>query len=154
MTTDIIEQDTTDAAPRGGRPREERAEDFSAVRAARKSEIVEDYVELIADLIAETGEARPVDIAHRMGVTPPTVAKNLARLQREGLIRREPYRSLFLTPAGEELARACSMRHGIVVAFLVKLGLDAATAEPDAEGIEHHVSDRTLEVFRRFIGQA
>jgi hypothetical protein len=30
---------------------------------------------------------------------------------------------------------------------LIRLGLDAETAERDAEGIEHHVSDRTLTLF-------
>ena len=65
---------------------EVRADGYQAVREAHRSEIVEDYVELIGDLIAEAGEARPVDIATRMGVTQPTVSKNLARLKREGFI--------------------------------------------------------------------
>lgn len=127
-----------------------RAEPFQAVRAARRSELAEDYVELIAELIDSLGEARPVDIATRMGVTAPTVAKTLDRLAREGLVVRARYRSVFLTDAGAALARTCSTRHDIVVRFLVKLGLDPETAEKDAEGIEHHVSKRTLALFSAF----
>lgn len=129
---------------------EARAESFQAVREARRNEVAEDYVELIAELITQFGEARPVDIAARMGVTAPTVAKGLDRLARGGLVMRAKYRSVFLTPDGAALAEACRLRHEIVMRFLVRLGLDAETAEKDAEGIEHHVSERTLDLFRDF----
>ena len=134
-----------------GRPAELQADGFHAVREAHRSEIVEDYVELIAELIEQTGEARPVDIAERLGVKQPTVSKNLARLTREGYVRRERYRSVFLTEAGEALADSCRRRHRTVVSFLLALGLDEATAEQDAEGIEHHVSQATLAAFQGFI---
>lgn len=138
-------------AESGGRAPEDQAESFQATREAHRNEINEDYVELIAELFDQKGEARPVEIAERLGVKQPTVTKTLARLQREGLVVRQPYRSVFLTKEGRALAEACRHRHRIVVTFLVALGLDEATAEQDAEGIEHHVSDRTLELFARFI---
>ena len=130
-----------------------RAGHFQAVREAHRKELAEDYVELIAELTTAMGEARPVDLAARMGVTAPTVAKVLDRLTREGLVVRAPYRSVFLTEAGAALATACRQRHEIVVRFLVTLGLDAAVAEQDAEGMEHHVSDRTLALFHAFADQ-
>jgi DtxR family transcriptional regulator, manganese transport regulator len=132
------------------RAAEARAGSFRAVRVARRGELAEDYVELVAELIATYGEARPVDIATRLGVTAPTVAKTLDRLTREGLVTRERYRSVFLTDAGQALAIQCRERHEVVVRFLVTLGLDPETAEHDAEGIEHHVSARTLALFRAF----
>ncbi|HCV95840.1 MAG TPA: transcriptional regulator MntR, partial [Stenotrophomonas sp.] len=79
-------------------------EGFVQVREARRSELVEDYVELIADLIADGREARQVDIATRLGVAQPTVAKALKRLVKEGWAVQRPYRGVFLTPAGEALA--------------------------------------------------
>jgi DtxR family manganese transport transcriptional regulator len=127
-----------------------QADGFASVRVARSRELAEDYVELIAALIRDKGEARPVDIAARLGVKLPTVSKSLDRLAREGLITRERYRSVFLTETGRALAAECRRRHEIVVQFLIRLGLDAETAERDAEGIEHHVSDRTLALFRDF----
>ena len=36
-------------------------------------------------------------------------------------------------------------RHRVVYDFLRALGLDDAVAEADSEGMEHHVSDVTLE---------
>ena len=137
-----------DDAPR---PADLQADSFQAVREAHRSEMVEDYVELIAELIERTGEARPVDIAERLGVRAPTVSKNLARLKRDGYVRSRPYRSVFLTEEGQALAELCRRRHRLVVSFLLALGLDEATAEQDAEGIEHHVSDRTLEAFEAFV---
>ena len=129
------------------RPSDPRAEAFQGVREAHRNELAEDYVELIAELIHAYGEARPVDIATKMGVTAPTVAKALDRLSRDGLITRAKYRSVFLTEAGRALATECQRRHEIVLRFLLRLGLDVETAERDAEGIEHHVSERTLALF-------
>lgn len=129
---------------------EDQIRQFESVRAAHQSEMVEDYVELIAELIHLNGSARPKDISLRLGVTKPTVTKNLARLQRENLISHEPYRSIKLTEEGRRLAKACRERHRTVVDFLITLGVSAKTAEHDAEGIEHHVSDETLEIFAKY----
>jgi len=133
---------------------EAQADGFATVRQAHESEMAEDYVELIAELIETRGEARPVEIAERLGVKPPTVTKNISRLKSAGLVRREPYRAIFLTDAGRELAEACRRRHRIVVAFLLSLGIDEETAERDAEGIEHHVSTTTLEAFEHALLQS
>jgi DtxR family transcriptional regulator, manganese transport regulator len=130
---------------------DDQASGFEAVRTAHQSELVEDYVELIAELIHLNGSARPVEIAERLGVAQPTVSKNLARLKREGLILHERYRAIRLTDTGRQLAEACRKRHRIVVDFLVALGVSAEVAEHDAEGIEHHVSDETLQVFQDFL---
>ena len=105
-----------------GRPADLRAEAFQGVRDARSRELAEDYVELIAELIHDHGEARPVEIAARLGVRPPTVTKALDRLAREGLITRAKYRSVFLTDEGRALARECRRRHEIVLRFLLSLG--------------------------------
>lgn len=131
-----------------------QAEGFATVRLAHESEIAEDYVELIADLIESQGEARPVDIAGRLGVKPPTVTKNLSRLKAAGLIQRERYRAIFLTAQGQALADACRRRHRIVVAFLRSLGIGEEAAERDAEGIEHHVGEESLDAFERHLNLA
>ena len=106
-------------------------------------------MEAIADLVAETGEARVVDLAKRLGVTHVTVNRTVARLQNAGLVTSEPYRAIFLTDKGRTLATACKSRHETVVAFLRSLGISERVAEMDAEGIEHHVSPETLSAFKR-----
>jgi DtxR family transcriptional regulator, manganese transport regulator len=131
-----------------------RAERFKRVRDAHHAEMAEDYVELIADLIDEKGEARLVDLAQRLGVTKPTVNSAIQRLQRDGFVSSERYRSIFLTEKGLHLAASSRERHRVVRDFLVALGVDAETADADAEGIEHHVSGATLRAFRRYMAKA
>ena len=126
------------------------ADRHERVRAAHAVETAEDYVEAIAAIIGASGECRVVDLARRFGVSHVTVTRTVARLVRDGFAQTEPYRPITLTPKGTRLASAASERHDIVVAFLIALGLDRRTAELDAEGIEHHVSPRTLAVFREF----
>ena len=128
-------------------------ESFRQVREAHRTELVEDYVELISDLLADGGEAGQVDIAASMGVAQPTVAKMLKRLVRDGWVVQRPYRGVFLTPAGEALAEESRQRHQTVERFLLALGVDADTARRDAEGIEHHVSEATLAAFAEFVRQ-
>lgn len=133
------------------KPVEDQAQDFGRVRDAHSSEIAEDYVELIADLLDSSGDVRAVDLAQRFGVTPATVNNTIKRLVRDGFVRSQPYRSIFLTETGRALAERCRERHRIVRDFLVALGVDPVTAESDAEGIEHHVSDASLAAFTRYL---
>lgn len=128
-----------------------RSDAFEYVRKAHQTETAEDYVELIADYIAERGEARVVDLAEGFGVSHATVNKIIQRLNKEGLVTNRPYRSLFLTPEGEKLAKSCKERHDVVYNFLRALGVDDRTAQLDAEGVEHHVSEKTLTAFRKFL---
>ena len=129
---------------------EDHARRFARVRAAHQTELAEDYVEMIADLIAEQGEARGADLAVRFGVTAATVANTLARLKRDGLVEMKRYRSIFLTPQGEAMASQSRERHRAVVAFLLALGVSQETADLDAEGLEHHLSEETLDRMRSF----
>lgn len=128
-----------------------RARNFQRVREAHQTEIAEDYVELIDDLIEATGEARVVDLAEYLGVTKATVNNTIQRLARDELVTSAPYRSIFLTPKGQKMARLSRKRHAIVRDVLIELGVDPETADADAEGIEHHVSNATLTAFRRFL---
>ena len=129
----------------------QRALRFSKTRSAHQTELAEDYVEVILELIEEDGDARLSEVAQRMGVAHPTVSKSLKRLERNGLVKVLPYRSILLTKEGRLLAVACRRRHETVVKFLLSLGLDRETAENDAEGIEHHVSPKTLKVMEKYI---
>lgn len=132
---------------------EQHARQHTGVRKAHETELVEDYVELIADLIDATGEARAVDIAQRMGVRQATVAAMVRRLQTRGLATSEPYRSIFLTDAGRRMADVSRARHAVVLRFLLALGVPETVAFRDAEGIEHHVSPTTLKVLGDWIGR-
>ena len=127
------------------------AENMSHTRREHASEVTEDYVEAIADLIDESQEARVTDLARRFGVTPVTVNRTISRLQKAGLVTSQPYRSIFLTEEGRKLAEECKSRHEIVYNFLRSLGLSKKIAAQDAEGIEHHCSPETLKAFQRAV---
>lgn len=131
-----------------------QAERFEKARSAQASAVLEDYVELIDDLLSSQGEARPTDIARRLGVSHATAIKSIARLKREGLATSKLYRGVFLTPQGVDLAARVRSRHRLVVDLLVAVGVPQHSAELDAEGIEHHVSDTALAAFARFLGRA
>lgn len=124
---------------------------FGKTRNAQSTALLEDYAELIADLLVAGGEARPTDIARRLGVSHATAIKAIARLKREGLVTAKPYRGVFLTQAGESLAERVRLRHRLVVDLLIAVGVPPDAAEQDAEGMEHHVSDITLAAFSRFV---
>ena len=123
---------------------------FSKVRNAHKTENTEDYLELISDLLSKNGEARIVDIARKLGIAQATANKTIKRLQSQGYLKKEPYRSLFLTLKGQKIASNSKKRHKIVYEFLINLGIDSHTASADSEGIEHHVSNKTLNKMQKF----
>lgn len=126
---------------------------FVRARTARAGALLEDYVELIDDLLATGGEARATDIARRLGVSHATAINTVGRLKTAGLAHSKPYRGVFLTDAGRALAETVRARHRLVVDVLVAIGVPQDVAESDAEGIEHHVSEAALRAFEKFLKQ-
>ena len=123
---------------------------FKKVRNAHRTENTEDYLELIADLLNQNGEARIVDIAQKLDIAQATANKTIKRLVSQGYLKKEPYRSIFLTIKGQVIANNSKKRHRIVYNFLINLGIDKITASADSEGIEHHVSEKTLTKMEKF----
>jgi DtxR family transcriptional regulator, manganese transport regulator len=136
------------------RPRIPLRGDSARRRKDHSQELAQDYVEMIAELIEKTGEARLTDLARGLGVTHVTANRTIKRLQRVGLVTSAPYRSIFLTGSGRTLAKESRDRHEIVARFLTALGVPQDIAESDAEGIEHHVSRETLAAFLRYLRRA
>lgn len=112
---------------------------------------VEDYLEVVYDLINRKGYARPSDIADQLNVRTASVTGMLHRLDRLGLIVYERYRGLILTPKGEQVARNIQRTHLTILKFLRTLGIEESAAREDAEGIEHHVHRATIERIARFV---
>lgn len=128
-----------------------RAQNFTRVREAHRREIAEDYVEMIAELSSCQDEVRTSHLAEMFGVSNATVTNHVQRLIVDGLIEDRPYRPLVLTAAGEALAQESRARHLLIREFLISIGVDPDTAEADTEGIEHHVSRKTLDAFTRVL---
>jgi DtxR family transcriptional regulator, manganese transport regulator len=120
-------------------------------RKDHSTETAEDYVEAIAEIIDEKQVCRVTDLTDRFGVTHVTVSRIVKRLQQEGWLETRPHYPIDLTPKGRRLAQESKQRHQIVYDFLIAFGLDAQTAAIDSEGIEHHVSKKTLDLMKAFV---
>ncbi len=116
-------------------------------------ETAEDYVEAVADIIAKKSLCRVGDLVKHFDVSHVTVSRIVSRLQAEGLMQTEPYRPIELTEKGNKLAKKSKQRHEIVFAFLLAIGVDEVTAEIDSEGIEHHVSPKTLAAMKKMLSK-
>ena len=107
-----------------------QARRFGKTRSAQSTALLEDYAELIADLLESEGEARPTDIARRLGVSHATAIKTISRLKRAGLATARPYRGVFLTEKGQALADRVRVRHRLVVDVLRALGVPPKPPRP------------------------
>ena len=106
----------------------------------------EDYLERIYALIEEKGYARVSDIAEALQVRPSTVTRMVQKLDEQKLLEYERYRGLSLTQEGERVGRLIHKRHKALERFLHLLGIqDQPTIQRDIEGLEHHLSAKTLE---------
>ena len=111
-----------------------QARRFGKTRSAQSTALLEDYVELIADLLTSAGEARPTDIARRLGVSHATAIKTISRLKRAGLATARPYRGVFLTEKGQALADRVRVRHRLVVDVLCALGVPTEVGRGGCRG--------------------
>ena len=128
-----------------------RSVPFSQTRSRHASETAEDYVEAVMEMIEEKGECRVLDLARYFNVSHVTVSRIVKRLADENLLHTMPYRPVELTAEGLKLAKRVKDRHLVVLAFLMELGVDKTNAEIDSEGIEHHVSSKTLTAMKDFL---
>lgn len=119
-------------------------------RQDHATELAEDYVEAIAEIISVNGSCRIKDLADRFQVSHVTASRTVSRLQKSGLASTEPHAPVVLTTKGKRLAEESARRHDIVYNFLIALGVSESTAESDTEGIEHHVSRETLDLMKAF----
>lgn len=147
-------KDPLEGTGSGGMARRHKAsEQHARTRSDHATELAEDYVEAIDDFVRANGQCRVTDLAEHFGVSHVTVNRTVGRLQKGGWVTTEPYGPIELTDEGSRLAEVSRKRHEVVLQFLMSLGVSESVANIDAEGIEHHVSDETLEAMQRFIGE-
>lgn len=108
----------------------------------------EDYLERIQELMIEKGYARVSDIARELGLSRPSVSVMVKQLGKLGYLTHERYRGFALTERGRRVAQHVRLRHQILTRFLLALGIDPETVAKDVEGIEHHISDISLDRIR------
>jgi Mn-dependent DtxR family transcriptional regulator len=112
---------------------------------------MEDYLEVIYELITRKGYATTVDISDYLNVSSPSVTKMIQRLSESGHVNYEKYRGISLTESGMAVAKNIHDRHGLLAMFLKMIGVGEEIANHDAEGIEHHLHPETLTKLEEFI---
>lgn len=128
-----------------------RAVPFIATRNHHLSEMAEDYVEIVSDLISQKGEARTCDIAEHLGVSHVTVVRTIKRLKKRGYLHSEQYQPITLTEDGKKLAEFSKERHRLLLEYLMELGIPEPIAAIDVEGMEHHISPTTMEALKKHL---
>ena len=92
-------------------------------------------------------------LADVMHVSAPAVTRMVQRLKEAGYLEHEPYRGVYLTPAGEREALSNIRRHRLVEVFLVKVmqfGWHEVHDQADELGVA--VSDEVVERMERMAG--
>ncbi len=130
---------------------------LDSIKAAHHSERtkssvrMEDYLEIISELVELKGYATTLDISRYMDVSAPSVTKMLQRLDENGCLEYEKYHGINLTNLGVKIADGIRQKPGILLEFFEILGVGYDTANQDTEGIEHHLNPKTIKQLRKFV---
>ncbi|PBO84293.1 MAG: transcriptional regulator [Thaumarchaeota archaeon] len=112
---------------------------------------MEDYLEVISELVDLKGYATPTDISNYMNVRPPSVTKMLKRLDEDNYLEYTKYQGLKLNPKGKNIANEIRQKHSDLLEFFELIGVDSSIANKDVEGMEHHLNSKTMKQLRKFI---
>jgi Mn-dependent DtxR family transcriptional regulator len=107
---------------------------------------MEDYLEIIYELVQHKGYATLADVAEYLNVRPPSVTMMMRRLDQSGLLNYEKYRGIRLTEKGMDIAKIIhDDRHSVLSEFLKMIGVSEKIANEDAESMEHHLHTQTMQ---------
>jgi len=121
------------------------AESKRAVTVARDkpSTTIEDYLEVVYNMLGEGRTVIAARLTEKMGVAAPTVWATLQRMQRDGLLKLGARKEITLSESGLEAAESVIRRHRLAECLLVDiLGLEWHEAHEEAHRIEHAISPR------------
>ena len=112
---------------------------------------MEDYLEVISELVEMKGYATTLDISRYMNVSAPSVTKMLKKLDSNGLLEYEKYHGINLTKKGNQIADSIKQKHSILLEFFEILNVGKEIANQDTEGLEHHLNPKTIRQLRKYI---
>jgi Mn-dependent DtxR family transcriptional regulator len=129
----------------------EAIRDANSAKKEDRTDRMEDYLEVIYELVEQKGYATTVDISTYLNVSSPSVTKMTQRLDETGYLKYEKYRGIRLTDEGVRIAQNIRNRHGLLAEFFKMIGVDEESANSDAEGIEHHLHPETIKGLEDFM---
>ena len=130
---------------------------LESIKAGHKTKKVsstvreEDYLEVIAELVELKGYATTLDISRFMNVSPPSVTKMLQKLDEKKYLEYEKYHGINLTTMGKHVADSIRRKHSTLLEFFEILNIGKEIANQDTEGLEHHLSDKTIKQLKKYI---
>jgi Mn-dependent DtxR family transcriptional regulator len=116
-----------------------------------RTDRMEDYLEVIYELVLQKGYATTVDISEYLNVSSPSVTSMVKKLHETEFLKYEKYRGMSLTDKGYEVAMAICRRHKILAELFKMIGVQDGIANKDAEGVEHHLHTETLRKLEAFV---
>ena len=129
----------------------EAIRDANSAKKEDRTDRMEDYLEVIYELVEQKGYATTVDISTYLNVSSPSVTKMTQKLDETGYLKYEKYRGIRLTDEGVRIAQNIRNRHGLLAEFFKMIGVDEESANSDAEGIEHHLHPETIKRLEDFM---
>lgn len=129
----------------------ESIRDANNTKKEDRTDRMEDYLEVIFELIQQKGYATTIEISKYLNVSSPSVTKTGQRLGESGHLKYEKYRGISLTNEGIRVAESIRERHGLLAEFFKMIGVTVDIANRDAEGIEHHLHPESLKKLEEFI---
>ena len=104
----------------------------------------EDYLEAILMIREEKGNVHSIDIANLKGFSKASVSIAMNKLRENGYIAMDKNGLITLLAPGERIAEDTYKRHRTLTSLFKKIGVDPETAENDACGVEHDISELTF----------
>ncbi len=118
---------------------------------SKLSASLEDYLEIICNLLKTGNNVKAVEVAKRLNISRASVSEALAKLAERKLIVYESHKGITITTEGLKKAQDVILKHNTLTAFFEEtLGLNKDVAEDNACKIEHVISDDVFERIMKF----
>ena len=114
----------------------------------------QDYLKALYNLHGDLQLVPTRDLAHKLGVSSPSVSEMVTRLTAQGLVEHDRNRGQQLTREGRKVALELVRHHRLLEMFLVQvLGYSWDEVHEEAERMEHVISERMEERIFELLGR-
>lgn len=117
----------------------------------KMTESLENYLETILTLSKVKPVVRAVDIADELNYKKSSISIALKRLREQEQVTVTKEGFIYLTPAGEAVAKTIFERHELISKWLMSLGVDEETAIEDACRMEHVISAESFAAIKNHV---
>ena len=113
---------------------------------------LEDYLEIICNLLETSQSVKAVEIAKRLNISRASVSEALVKLANKNLIVYEGHKGITITSEGLKKAKEVIDKHNTLTSlFELVLGFDHITAEENACKIEHIINKEVFDRINNFL---